>query len=123
MDSTWAVASRYLKSVPVARAACRIAPVTMLLAHAVELYLKAFLRLHGVTLKRLAGRKFGHNFKKLAAKAEAEGLTLDDEDSDVMTILLETGPATADSVQFALPAPVTTAESVPAATRHLADER
>jgi pilus assembly protein CpaE len=40
-----------------------------------------------------------------------------------MTILLETGPVTADSVQFALPGPVTTVESVPAAMRHLADDR
>jgi pilus assembly protein CpaE len=40
-----------------------------------------------------------------------------------MTILLETGPATADSVQFALPGPVTTLESVPAVVRHLADDR
>jgi hypothetical protein len=89
------------------------APVTMLLAHAIELYLKAFLRLRGLTVKRLASQKFGHNFRKLAAKAEAEGLTLDDEDREVVTILhdhdvlgraryIETGPfvqATAEAME------------------------
>ena len=40
-----------------------------------------------------------------------------------MTLLLETGPVSADSVQFALPSPVATVESVPAAMRHLADNR
>jgi pilus assembly protein CpaE len=40
-----------------------------------------------------------------------------------MTILLETGSTTTDSVQFALPGPVTTVESVPGAQRHLADDR
>jgi pilus assembly protein CpaE len=40
-----------------------------------------------------------------------------------MTLLLETGPVSADSVQFALPSPVVTIESVPAAMRHLADNR
>jgi pilus assembly protein CpaE len=40
-----------------------------------------------------------------------------------MTILLETGPVSADSVQFALPSPVVAVESVPAAVRHLADDR
>jgi pilus assembly protein CpaE len=40
-----------------------------------------------------------------------------------MTLLLETGPDSADAVQFALPSPVATVESVPAAMRHLADNR
>jgi pilus assembly protein CpaE len=40
-----------------------------------------------------------------------------------MTLLLEAGSVSADSVQFALPSPVVTIESVPAAMRHLADNR
>jgi len=40
-----------------------------------------------------------------------------------MTMLLEAGTGTADSVQFALPGPVSTVESVAAAMRHLSDDR
>ena len=40
-----------------------------------------------------------------------------------MTILLEAGLGSAESVHFALPGEVTTVESVPAVLRHLADDR
>jgi hypothetical protein len=44
------------------------APVTLLLAHAIELYLKAFLRLRGVGIEEVKS-SFGHDFKKLVDEA------------------------------------------------------
>src|SRR5689334_4304067 len=44
------------------------APVTLLLAHAIELYLKAFLRLRGVGIEEVR-TTFSHDFKKLVDEA------------------------------------------------------
>jgi len=46
-----------------------------LLARAVELALKAFLSAHGITLKELAGRSYGHSLAKLLRAAESHGIT------------------------------------------------
>ena len=43
------------------------APVTLLLAHAIELYLKAFLRLRGVGIEEVR-TTFGHDLKSLLMK-------------------------------------------------------
>ena len=43
------------------------APVTLLLAHAIELYLKAFLRLRGLGIEE-AKNSFGHALKSLLTK-------------------------------------------------------
>jgi hypothetical protein len=51
------------------------APVTFLFCHAIELYLKAFLRGRGRSIKDL--RKWGHNVATLAATAQADGLGLE----------------------------------------------
>ena len=64
------------------------APVTLLLAHAFELYLKSFLRARGYSVERLKGG-FGHDFRKLVDEAKAQGLRLDDEDQDIADILKE----------------------------------
>lgn len=64
------------------------APVTLLLAHAFELYLKAFLRLRGLGVKQVK-TGYGHDFRKLVEEAEARGLRLDDEDKEVAAILTE----------------------------------
>jgi hypothetical protein len=49
-------------------------PVTLLLAHAIELYLKAFLRLRGVGIEEVR-TTFGHDFKSLAEEASSRGLS------------------------------------------------
>jgi HEPN domain-containing protein len=64
------------------------APVTLLLAHAIELYLKAFLRLRGVGIEEVKN-SFGHDFKKLAEEASSRGLSLGEEEIDIAAILTE----------------------------------
>jgi hypothetical protein len=64
------------------------APVTLLLAHAIELYLKAFLRLRGVGIDEVKN-SFGHDFKKLVDEASSRGLSLGEEEIDIAAILTE----------------------------------
>jgi hypothetical protein len=64
------------------------APVTLLLAHAIELYLKAFLRLRGVGIEEVR-TSFGHDFKKLVDEASSRGLSLGKEEIDIAAILTE----------------------------------
>lgn len=53
-------------------------PIRFLYSHAVELYLKSFLRLNGISVAELRGQKFGHNTKKLVNKAIRLGLPVED---------------------------------------------
>ena len=62
------------------------APVTFLFYHAIELYLKAFLRAHGTSLRTI--RKLGHDVK--AITRAAGDLYLMDEDREVLAIMAET---------------------------------
>ena len=64
------------------------APVTLLLAHAIELYLKAFLRLRGVGIEEVR-TTFGHDFKKLVDEASTRGLSLGKEEIDIAAVLTE----------------------------------
>jgi hypothetical protein len=64
------------------------APVTLLLAHGIELYLKSFLRLRGVGVSEVKS-SFGHDFQKLVDEASVRGLPLTDEEADIATILTE----------------------------------
>src|SRR4029453_13348262 len=64
------------------------APVTLLLAHAIELYLKAFLRLRGVGIGEVR-TTFGHDFKSLVDEASSRGLSLAEEEIDIAAILTE----------------------------------
>jgi hypothetical protein len=64
------------------------APVTLLLAHAIELYIKSFLRLHGLGAREVK-TSFGHDFRKLVEEAAARGLRFDDEDKEVADIITE----------------------------------
>jgi hypothetical protein len=66
----------------------RDAPVTLLLAHAIELYIKAFLRLRDLSVTKVE-TNFGHDFRKLVEEASARGLPLNDDDRDVATLLTE----------------------------------
>src|SRR3954471_22090948 len=53
------------------------APIRYLLFHAMELYLKAFLRLKGFDETQLMSRVLGHNQVALAELAQEQGLTID----------------------------------------------
>jgi hypothetical protein len=66
----------------------RDAPVTLLLAHAIELYLKAFLRLRGLGVEEVKN-SFGHDFKMLVDESASRGLDLMDEDMNIAAILTE----------------------------------
>lgn len=59
-------------------------PVSFLYYHAIELYLKSFLRLHGHTPSELQ-QKFGHSTRRLKNRAAKLGLTFDDEDITVLS--------------------------------------
>lgn len=59
-------------------------PVNFLFYHAIELYLKAYLRLKGHTPRELAGRKFGHSVGALSKRASELGQFLMDEDKEVL---------------------------------------
>lgn len=62
-------------------------PISFLYYHAIELYLKAFLRMHGHSAKELRGRKFGHRTCCLSERAAVIGLHLDDEDLQVFSLM------------------------------------
>jgi hypothetical protein len=53
-------------------------PAMAMYCHAIELYLKSFLRLHRISAVRL--RWIGHDFQKLQSRARTCGLILSDED-------------------------------------------
>ena len=62
-------------------------PVSFLYFHAIELYLKSFLRLHGVTSAKLRSKKYGHSAVKLSKKTLEFGISYDDEDIEVFSIM------------------------------------
>ena len=61
-------------------------PIRLLYYHAIELYLKAFLRQHH-SVRELASKKFGHDTGKLSCRAGELGLSFDDEDQAVFAHL------------------------------------
>lgn len=86
-----------------------LSPVLFLHYHAVELFLKAFLRLHGHSVDELASRKFGHDYQALEDRARELGLFFMDEDIEVLTLMastdivirsryIQTGPITFPSI-------------------------
>lgn len=58
------------------------APVDFLAFHAIELYLKSFLRAHGLTVKDTTG--LGHKLELLREEANRYGLSFDDENRVVL---------------------------------------
>ena len=82
------------------------APVSFLYKHAIELYLKSFLRLNGVSVKQLRSQKYGHNTKKLVNKARRFGLAVTDEQKSQILMVqdaildryIETGVHTAPTL-------------------------
>jgi HEPN domain-containing protein len=63
------------------------APAAFLYYHAIELYLKSVLRLHGVSAKKL--QKIGHDFRKLRSRAEQFGLDLQGDDSEILKLMAD----------------------------------
>ena len=59
--------------------------VCFLYYHAVELFLKSYLRLHGATLKEL--RKWGHDVTTLAEKCRPHGLRFKSFDQTVFDLI------------------------------------
>ena len=53
--------------------------------HAIELYLKSFLRFHGVSAKRL--QSIGHDYERLLSRSSKCGLLLGDIENEVLTML------------------------------------
>jgi hypothetical protein len=66
----------------------REAPIRYLYYHALELYLKSFARMVGVTVKDLAGRKYGHRYCCLLEVATENGVPMMDEDVAVFAMLI-----------------------------------
>ena len=66
------------------------APVSFLYYHAIELYLKSFLRMHGHTAKELRGKQFGHRICCLKERSEQIGLAFMDEDAEIFSLLATT---------------------------------
>jgi hypothetical protein len=66
-------------------------PVRFLYYHAIELFLKAFLREHGHSAAVLSDpKKFGHKTAKLTARAAQFGLSFSDRDREVLDLMGET---------------------------------
>lgn len=55
----------------------RSSAVKFMYFHAIELYLKAFLRLKGVPIAQLSSKQYGHDLSKLSTAAEDRGLTIE----------------------------------------------
>ena len=65
------------------------APICFLYYHAIELFLKAYLRAEGRSVRDLR-TQYGHNAVKLRDEAKRHGLLFDDEDVAVMSYMSET---------------------------------
>jgi hypothetical protein len=66
------------------------APISFLYYHAIELYLKAYLKLNGYTSDQLRSRKFGHRICCLSEKSAECGLRFEDEDNAVFSLIATT---------------------------------
>jgi len=64
-------------------------PVYLLYFHAVELYLKSFLRMHGHSPTELQ-KKFGHQIKRIKNRAKKLGLTFNGEDEESILLMHKT---------------------------------
>jgi hypothetical protein len=64
-------------------------PIYFLFYHAVELYLKSFLRMHGHTVSDLSD-KYGHKTCCLTDRAKQLGLRFADEDIEVFSLMSTT---------------------------------
>jgi hypothetical protein len=65
-------------------------PISFLYYHAIELYLKSFLRVHGHTAKELRGKSFGHRVCCLRERSIQLGLVFKDSDVETFSLLATT---------------------------------
>ena len=65
------------------------APLTYLYFHAIELFLKAYLRANGHTVADLE-RRFGHNIERMRKRACELGFDFQDEDLEVLSYMEQT---------------------------------
>ena len=87
-ESYWQ-AARTLKHAKV-KSTHPTSPVSVLYYHAIELYLKSFLRMHGHAAKELRGKHFGHRVCCLKERCEQLGLMFMDEDVEIFSLLATT---------------------------------
>src|SRR4029453_16007027 len=87
-------ADAYLESARALRAADiprrvphRQAPLSFLYYQAIELFLKAFLRLNHVTTTRLASKELGHRLGELAKQASRLGLRVKGQDRALLKFI------------------------------------
>lgn len=78
---SYRVAAEHLKEAGLATTHAH-APVDFLFFHAIELYLKSYLRLHGFGVRQL--KAIGHRACCLSSEARVRGMRLDDEDTEVV---------------------------------------
>lgn len=78
-----------------------LSPVVFLYGHSIELFLKSYLRLQGLTVREI--RSIGHKVTTLAERSTSAGLSFDDADADTIELIasgdtimraryIETGP-------------------------------
>ena len=65
------------------------APISFLYFHAIELFLKTYLRLHAHTVEDLE-KKFRHDIKRMRKRVTALGFDLMDEDLEVFAYMEQT---------------------------------
>ncbi|WP_379069415.1 hypothetical protein ACHMW4_03845 [Mesorhizobium sp. UC22_110] len=88
-DVSYHEAARALKGIKIG-ATHPDTPIYFLHCPAVELFMKAFLRLHGLSVTELASSKFGPRTDRLSSRASDCRLTFDDEDIEVLRVMAET---------------------------------
>lgn len=62
-------------------------PASFLYLHALELYLKTFLRLNGIPLDVLRSRKYGHKICCLSERAATFGFQVDEEVRSILSCI------------------------------------
>ena len=72
------------------RATHRDSPIAFLYVHSIELFLKAFLSMHGHSVAELRSRDFGHSYRRLRERSIELGLQFLDEDLDVFARMEQT---------------------------------
>lgn len=87
---TYLESARALSAIKLTKSTHPGEPVNLLYCQSIELYLKAFLRAHGHTPAQLASRQFGHDYRKLADRAEELGLRLKVRDKLALRCLKDT---------------------------------
>jgi HEPN domain-containing protein len=86
-ETYWTAAKALRKSK--AKSTHKESPIRFLYYHAIELYLKAYLRAFGVHPYDMR-EKLRHNVGKLSTKAAEFGLTFDDEDLEIFELMANT---------------------------------